>query len=109
MKIPERKAFRVIVSVDVEGSSDGRSFFCTLVNISVTGMMLEAANPLHEGDLVNASFFLHEQRSIAVQGKVVRAKAKAVDLFEYGIHFVVPPLEVRSAIEKFVEERRKAG
>jgi PilZ domain len=68
-----RKAYRVLLSVQIDGSSKDRAFFCRSENISASGLLLETEKDLAVGDHLTCSFFLPDARRITLAGEVVRS------------------------------------
>lgn len=107
LNIPRREAYRVIINVQVNGKHDNKSFLCSSVNISSTGILIETANKLDLGDKVSCSFFLPGVKKMTLNGTIVRCHTKSVDIYEYGIKFDRVNLEDRASIEAFIQS--KAG
>ncbi len=107
LNIPGRESYRVLLSVNIEGSSREASFFCRSENISATGLLLETDRSLEEGDRLKCSFFLPDSRQIIVAGEIVRkieSPGKS-DLKRYGVKFGKLAPDARSAIEVFVTKK----
>jgi CheY-like chemotaxis protein len=107
LNIPKRESYRVLLSIKVQGKYADTSFYCTSVNISVTGMLIETDRPFAQGDILSCSFFLPDTKQIQVNGKVVRVIQKVSGRNEYGVHFVDLTPDNRSAIEAYIT--RKSG
>lgn len=107
LNIPRREAYRVLISVQVNGKHESKSFLCSSVNISCSGILIETDKKLEPGDNVTCSFFLPGvAKKITVNGTVVRANNKN-DINEYGIKFAHLNYEGRTSIEAFIQS--KAG
>jgi len=107
LDIPLREAYRVLLSVKVEGKCDDKTFFCRTENISVTGLLLESERTFQMKDRVECSFFLPGSHQIVVHAEVVRqvdSPGRRGANF-YGIHFTQISPEGRAAIEAFVEKK----
>jgi CheY-like chemotaxis protein len=107
LKIPGRESYRVLLSINMEGSSREASFFCRSENISTTGLLLETDRSLAEGDKLKCSFFLPDSRQIIVAGEIVR-KIEAPEksgLKRYGVKFGKLNPDAKSAIEAFVAKK----
>jgi DNA-binding response OmpR family regulator len=107
LNIPSREAYRVLLSVNISGSSKDQAFFCRSENISVTGLLLETDRSLQEGGRLTCSFFLPEAKQITVPVEVVRkiAQADKSGMKRYGVRFEKIDFETRSAIESFVQKK----
>ena len=107
MDIPWRGAFRVLLSVNVEGNSKEKAFFCRSENISTSGLLIETERTFVKGDRLACSFFLPDSRQLVAHGEVVRALTQTTQksLNRYGIKFSELAPEVKTAIETFVEKK----
>ncbi len=107
LDIPWRGAFRVLLSVNIEGNSKEKAFFCKSENISASGFLIETDRTLVKGDHVTCSFFLPDSRQLVAHGEVVRALTQTTQksLNRYGIKFFELAPEVKTAIEAFVEKK----
>lgn len=106
LNIPRREAYRVLINVQVNGKQDNKSFLCSSVNISCSGILIETDNIFDLGNKVSCSFFLPGIKKITINGTVARVNAKA-DKNEYGIKFDHVNIEDRTSIEEFI--RSKSG
>lgn len=107
MDIPWRGAFRVLLSVNIEGNSREKAFFCRSENISTSGLLIETERTFAKGDHLACSFFLPDSRQLVAHGEVVRALTQTAQksLNRYGIKFFELAPEVKTAIETFVEKK----
>lgn len=105
LDIPERKSYRVLLKVKVNGKTGLESFFCSSQNISISGLLIETDKYLEKGDTLSCSFFLPGAARIAVDGEVVRATKKSPDMFQYGIRFIGLERKDREAIDAFVNKQ----
>jgi len=107
LNIPRREAYRVLINVQVNGKHDNKSFLCSSVNISCSGLLIETGKKLDLGDNVSCSFFLPGAKNkITVNGTIARVNNKN-DINEYGIKFDHLNYEGRTSIEAFIQS--KAG
>ncbi len=107
LDIPWRESYRVLLSVNIEGNSRDKAFFCRSENISATGLLLETDKNLLEGDRLICSFFLPESKQITATGEVVRAMKQTANspTRQYGVKFDRLLPDARSAIESFVAKK----
>jgi len=107
LDIPQRESYRVLLSVNVEGNSRDRAFFCRSENISATGMLLETERVLAPGERIVCSFFLPESKQIVVTGEVVRKieQAKKSEINHYGVRFEKVAEGTKKAIEHFISKK----
>ena len=105
LNIPRREAYRVLINVQVNGKHDSKSFLCSSVNISCSGLLIETSNKLDLGDNASCSFFLPGvMKKITINGTIVRANNKN-DINEYGIKFAHLNYEGRTSIEAFIQSK----
>ena len=105
LNVPRREAYRVLINVQVSGKHDNKSFLCSSVNISCTGLLIETGKKLDLRDKVSCSFFLPGVKKMTLNGTIVRVNAKTVDINEYGIKFDHINLEDRTSIEAFIQSK----
>lgn len=87
LNIEPRRDARFLVQAKVEAVRDRGFFLGTSVNLSASGMLLEALTTFKIGDRVHMRFFLPGvPREIDVQAVVVRADAHP-GVRRYGLHF----------------------
>ena len=106
LNVPRRESYRVLINVQVNGKHDSKSFLCSSVNISCSGLLIETVNKFDLGINVSCSFFLPGVKKIAVNGTIVRVNTK-VDINEYGIKFDHIDFEDRTSIEAFIQSKSR--
>jgi CheY-like chemotaxis protein len=106
LDVPERKNYRVILKVTVQGKDRNESFFCSSRNISSSGMLIETDKILARGDRISCSFFLPNSERISADGEVVRIVQEG-RAYHYGVRYIDIPPQHRSAIDGFVASRSK--
>ena len=104
LNVPKRESYRVLIHVQVNGKHNNKSFLCSSVNISCSGILIGTDNIFDLGNKVTCSFFLPGVKKITVDGEIVRVNPKA-DINEYGIKFGRINLEDRTAIEAFIQSK----
>lgn len=108
--VPIRKAYRVFVNVSVKGEGERIKFIATSVNISTSGILIEAKKSLNVGAIVHCSFFLSGTSTISATGKVVRIiKKPTEDTYQYGIKFTSISDAARQIIGEFVKSHSAMG
>ncbi len=107
LNVPWRESYRVLLSVNIEGNSRDKAFFCKSENISATGLLLETDKSLHEGDRLICSFFLPESKQITATGQIVRAMKQPDNkpTRQYGVKFDRLLPDAKTAIELFVARK----
>jgi len=104
MSIPERRSYRTLIKVSVEGLDSLGAFFCTSHNISSTGIMVETERLFEKGTLLSCSFVLPEYGRITANGEVRRVDTGG-PVPRYGIQFNYLEPRLRKAIKTFVADR----
>ncbi len=97
VSVPPRKAVRAPVRLELEGRTllDMQLAHATILNLSVTGMLLETDRPLDLQSELSFSFFLPQfSTPIVGRGRVVRHAGGG----RFGIEFDELPPEARDAI-----------
>jgi DNA-binding response OmpR family regulator len=107
LNITRRESYRVLINVLVNGKHDNKSFLCSSVNISCSGLLIETGKKLDLGDNVSCSFFLPGVKKITVNGTILRANTKTADINEYGIKFDHINLENKTSIEAFIQSKSR--
>jgi len=107
LDISWRGSYRVLLSVNIEGSAKETPFFCSSENLSTTGILLVTDRVLTVGNRVACSFFLPDSKRIKASGEVVRVIGPSAGSKhnKYGIKFSELTAEARSSIEAFVEKK----
>ncbi|MBI5640687.1 MAG: response regulator [Nitrospirae bacterium] len=105
LDIPERKSYRVLLKVKVNGRFTSDTFFCSSQNISSSGILLQTDKLLEKGDIITCSFFLPSSERIVAEGEVVRAAKNSGDTYQYGIRFLSLDDEFKTSIETFIGGR----
>jgi DNA-binding LytR/AlgR family response regulator len=110
LNITERKSYRVLLKVSVNGKSEDSSFFCSSKDISSTGILLQTDRRFAKGDIISCAFFLPDSLRVFVDAEIMRVGKNHDNTFLYGAKYVDLSPEYRSAIEAFINKRsRKIG
>lgn len=109
LKVPSKRATRVLVKAKVNSSIHSEPFFSISHNISVSGMMLEAEQSLAMGDIISCSFYLPESERLLASCKVVRVIKPKGTSNQYGVEFLELDEDNRTLIESFIMQEREAG
>lgn len=104
LEIPERKSYRVLLKVKVNGESAIDAFFCSSHNISASGILIETDKVLNKGDEISCSFFLPGAHRISADAQIVRVSTNGTGSFHYGAHFIDLDPRHRASIESFVKK-----
>lgn len=102
LPVPARKDCRVLVRARVYGAHGSTTLFCTALNISISGLLIEAEGLLAVGDRISCMFFLPDARQITAVGEVVRAVRMTHIMHQYGISFISLDPQCQLDIESFV-------
>jgi CheY-like chemotaxis protein len=106
-----RESYRVLLSVNIDGSSQNKSFFCRSENISASGLLLETDKELAKGDRVSCSFFLPESKQIKTTGEIVRVmpQGKGAGINRYGVRFTSITADAKTAIAGFINKKYQSS
>jgi CheY-like chemotaxis protein len=107
IEIPKRSGVRVLIKVAVKGNLKSASFFCSSVNISTSGILLETDRALSKGDLITCSFFIPGSDGIEVDCEVMRAVSMSPGVSHCGARFLGLHPHHESAIEAFVRKQTR--
>lgn len=93
---------RAIFKVRVLSKKGLSEFYCLSLDISITGILLEAEHALAVGDRIICQFTLPGSSQIKNEGDVVRAVKLPGGSYHYGIQFIALPLDSRREIENYI-------
>jgi DNA-binding response OmpR family regulator len=105
IEVQKRTGMRVLIKVSVKSESRNQSFFCTSLNISTSGILLEVDRTISKGASISCSFFIPGSDSITVEGEIVRVSGVSPNTFHWGVKFLNLQKNHRSAIEAFVKKK----
>jgi CheY-like chemotaxis protein len=106
LNVAQRKAYRAVMAVAIQGRFRDKPLPFYAENISSSGMLIRAQEPLAKGDGVFFSFFLPNGIHISGYGEIVRVvKFASTDAFLYGIKFTNLDPEMKTAIEAATRKR----
>ncbi len=100
-----RRAYRVPLSVSVEGQASNQAFSCRSLDIGPTGILMETAQTFPNDQEVVCSFTLPDATHIRVTGKIVRIldQAGGSPLNQYAVHFLdITDIQMK-AIENYLD------
>ncbi|MCL4474609.1 MAG: response regulator [Nitrospirae bacterium] len=103
--ILKRTGIRVLIKVSVKGDLGNQPFFCTSVNISASGILLEVDRAISRGAKITCSFFIPGSDSISVDGEIMRVVDIAPNTFHWGVKFLNLRKDHKTAIEAFVKKK----
>jgi CheY-like chemotaxis protein len=109
LNVAPRMMYRTALAVAIEGRFRDRPVPFHTENLSTSGMLIRAEEPLEKGSGVFLSFFLPDGRHIGGYGEIVRVERMqtTAEMYLYGIRFTNMDEECRSAIESVVKLRTK--
>jgi len=105
LDVPERKSYRVLLKVTVDGEDGRESFFCSSQNISASGILIETDKVLAKGDRISCSFFLPRSEHVVASAEVMRIAPSSNGTYHYGIRYLDLDPAYRAAIEAFIASR----
>jgi CheY-like chemotaxis protein len=103
--VPRRTGIRVLIKVSVRGDVRSQPFFCTSVNISTAGILLEVDRAATKGEAVTCSFFIPGSGSIEVHGEIMRTAEVSPGMYHWGVRFTDLRPGDRTAIETFIKKK----
>jgi hypothetical protein len=90
------------------GNTPGPILLGTIIDISVSGLLIETSSTLHVGSELSAEFYLHGQLTqLIMTAKVMRIEQKG-DQRHVGMRFLEQQEDQIAQIEAFVQTRTKA-
>ncbi len=109
LNIAPRTMYRAALAVALEGKYSNRPVPFWTENISASGMLIKAEEPLSKGAGLFLSFFLPDGTHISGYGEIVRVERiqAASAMYAYGVKFTNIDQEARSAIESAVRLARR--
>jgi CheY-like chemotaxis protein len=106
INVAPRKRYRAALAVAIEGKFKNDPLRFWTENISVSGMLIRADEPLMKGEGIFLSFFLNDGTHVSGYGEITRVvrQPEAHHAFQYGIKFTNIDSRDRSAIESMVKK-----
>jgi len=106
LNVAPRKQYRAALAVAIQGSFKNRPHPFWTENISASGMLIKAEEPLTQGDGIFFSFFLPDGTHVSGYGEIARTSQTdpKLDSFLYGVKFTNITSIDRSAIETVVND-----
>lgn len=100
--VPQRQNIRSLLNVSVNGREGNNSFHGVSSNISISGLLLETAQPLKKGDRMTCAITIGK-REITVECVVMRVDKPAPGKFRCGVKFMNLDTKSFVIIEQFVK------
>jgi CheY-like chemotaxis protein len=109
LDISRRADFRAPVAVKVQGTAANGPFLGYSENISASGLLFDSDRALSVGDRLVCSFMLTDSVRVSSEAEVVRVVdgASEHEVRQCGVRFLRLADGLKSAIEAFIEARRK--
>jgi DNA-binding response OmpR family regulator len=106
LNIAPRRNYRAALAIAIEGNFKNTPLQFWTENISASGMLIKAEEPLAKGDGIFFSFFLPSGAHVSGYGEISRVERlqTAPEAFLYGIRFTNIAPSVKSAIESEVKK-----
>lgn len=105
-RIPARRQLRTMTRIEVSVENNGRFILARSVNISATGMLIEADRVLPNEGKLRVNFYLPgDPKPLMVQVEVLRAEFSGA-MAKYGVRFTELPEGERDRIDRFVNRIR---
>jgi CheY-like chemotaxis protein len=102
LSIAPRKAHRAVLAIAIQGAFKNKPLPFWTENISASGMLIKAEEPLAVGDRIFFSFFLPDGTHASGYGEIARVIVPQVnshDVFRYGIKFTNVSPSVKLSID----------
>ena len=104
--IPVRRQLRTITKIEVSLEKSGRFVLARSINISASGMLLEADRVLTSEGPLRIHFFLPgDARPVQIEAEVLRAEFSGT-MAKYGLRFVNVGPDEKERIERYVNRLR---
>lgn len=106
LHIAPRMAYRTVLAIAIQGAFKNKPLPFWIEDISASGMLFKAEEPLAVGDRIFFSFFLPDGTHVSGYGNVARvvSQVNIRDVFHYGIKFTDMSSSVQSSIEAIVRK-----
>jgi DNA-binding NarL/FixJ family response regulator len=106
LNVSPRKFYRAALAVGIQGQFKNQPLQFRTENISASGMLIKAEEPLAKGDGIFFSFFLPDGTHVSGYGEIARAVqlSTILNTFFYGVKFTNLDEETKSAIETTVKK-----
>jgi response regulator RpfG family c-di-GMP phosphodiesterase len=106
LNVAPRKFYRAALAVGIQGKFKNQPLQFRTENISASGMLIKAEEPLAKGDGIFFSFFLPDGTHVSGYGEIARAVqlSTILNTFFYGIKFTNLDEDTKSAIETTVKK-----
>jgi len=100
LNVPPRMFYRAPLAVAISGKFKNQPLPFRTENISASGMLIKAEEPLTKGEGIFFSFFLPDGAHVSGYGEIIRVVQQETtpECFLYGIKFTNIDPDVRSAI-----------
>lgn len=102
LAVSTRKDYRVFFKSHISTDHGLRNVFGSTINISVSGLLVEADDPLTVGSIIPCTFGLPGGRQISAVGEIARFTRLVSRANLYGIRFVSINPNDQMEIERFV-------
>ena len=106
LNVAPRTFYRAALAVAISGTFKNQPLPFRTENISASGMLIKAAEPLTKGDGIFFSFFLPDGAHVSGYGEIIRAVQleDAPEAYLYGVKFTNIDQSVREAIDKVAKK-----
>jgi len=110
LNIAPRKFYRAALAVGIQGRFKNAPSQFRTENISTSGMLMKAEEPLAKGDGIFFSFFLPDGTHVSGYGEIARTVqlSTILNAFFYGVKFTSLDEETRAAIEATIRKSNRS-
>ena len=105
LNVEHRTAYRIVLSMAVEGVHNNKPFLCNSMNISTRGMLIRTTEVMSPGNHATCSFYLPDGSRINASGDIARIleREPGSPFNQYGLRFIDLAPGAESAITAFVK------
>lgn len=108
--VPLREDVRILTRLRVEASASHGTHMIlgTIIDISLSGVLVETSSKAEPNDVLSAEFYLPgDKKQIALMAKVARVVPAGDGLRHLGLRFVQGQHDASSRIKTFIDSRQK--
>ncbi|HWR73604.1 MAG TPA: PilZ domain-containing protein [Nitrospirota bacterium] len=109
LNVAPRMSYRTAIAVAISGKFKNRPVPFRTENISASGMLIAATEPLTKGDGIFFSFFLPHGEHVSGYGEIVRIERGAGEQksFLYGVRFTNIEPAAKAAIDAVIDRAKR--
>lgn len=109
LAISTRKHYRIPLKAEAYAFKAQKCFFCSILNLSTSGMLIETGEMLRLGDRISCTFSFDGSSWTVPVGETVRTIRKPGSRYQYGIRYIDLPSTTCEQIEGLITSLRGEG